>query len=418
MDFWKWFIPGIKVKRWLAVLFGGFLLLALGVAYILVHFYRQATFPEWVYWITLQFIDRPWRGALFLLLGIWLIILALQRLSQTVLTTLIPEEQERGLADVVYRHRRSERGKRVVVIGGSSGTVLLLRALRRQERDLHVRVITTGLESGRIFSRLEEELRASGGRVLFPTREDVAMYAELQDGTVLSGEEAIGDPQKPAPIQHVFLGRKIKEAGILENGYRQLVLHSPTGLEPAPEAIQAIEQAELIVFGPASLYTSILSCLTPPLVVAIRRSRAAKLFICNIMSEPGQTEGHSLSDHLAAFHQQAGITPDYVLVNTGQVSDRVLARYREDNAEPITYNPAVDRPSSSLSFEGNSQTVLVEGAILLQRDLVAEIREEIPVEVDEQVEQRSMVVIRHDADKLARAISELIERQLAWGYLA
>jgi 2-phospho-L-lactate transferase/gluconeogenesis factor (CofD/UPF0052 family) len=415
MSFWKWFVPGMKVKRWLAALFGGILFLALGAAYLLVQVYREVGFPRPMYYVTLQFIPRPLRAALFLLLGVGLIVLALHRLGRRLLTALAPE-QERGLVEMVYERQRSERGKRVVVIGGSTGTVLLLRALRGQARDLHVRVISTGLESSRVFSRMEQELRTSGGRVLFPTREDVALYAELADDSVVAGEDAVGARDKPAAVRRVFLGRKLKEAGLLSDGFRQLVLQSPAGLEPSPEAVEAVEDAELLILGPASLYTGLLPCLTPPLVEAIRRSRGAKLFVCNIMTEPGQTEGYSLSRHLRVLHEHSGIGPDFVLVNTGVVSARVLTRYHEDDAGPVLYDPAVDQPSSSLSFEGNAETVLVEGAILLERDLVAEIRDEIPVEVEGRIEHRSQVVIRHDADKLARAIAELMERQLQWGY--
>lgn len=413
----KWFVPGLKIKRWLACLFAGILCLALGVAYVLVHFYREAPFPAWTYYLTLQFIPRYVRGALFLILGIGLIVLALDRLSRRLLEALAPE-QKRSLAEVVYQYQRSERGKRIVVIGGSTGTVLLLRALRRLERDLHVRVLITGLESSRIFSRMEEELRQTSGRVLFPTREDVAMYAELENGAILLGDDAIGAPDKESPIRRVFLGRKIKEAGVLGGGFPQLVQHSQAGLEPNPEAIEAVERADLIILGPASLYTGILPVLTPPLVEAVRRSRAAKLLVCNIMTEPGQTDNYSLSDHLRAIHQNTGLSLDFALVNSGAISDRVLARYRQLNAAPLRYDPAVDHPSSCLTFDGDAETLLVEGAILLQRDLVAEIRDEIPTLVDGKLEKRTMVVIRHDDEKLAKAIGELVERQLAWGYSA
>lgn len=416
MGFWKWFVPGIKVKRWLVVLFLGILLLALGVAYLLVQLYRTGEYPAWMRDVTLQFIPRIWRALIFLGIGLGLIALALYQLSRTLLAALAPP-RERSLAEIVYRHTRSERGKRIVVIGGSTGTVLLLRALRRQGRNLHLRVITTGLESSRIFSRIEEELRLSGGKVLFPTQEDVALYAELEDGTFLAGSDAVGATGKP-PVRRVFLGRKIKEAGVLGDGFRQLAEQSQAGLQPSPEAIEALQKADLIILGPASLYTGVLPCLTPPLVEALQRSRAAKLMVCNIMTEPGQTEGYSLSAHLQALQQHAGCTPDFVLVNAGPISERVLARYRQQNAEPLFYNPEVDRPSACLTFEGNAETVLVEGAILLQRDLVAEIRDDIPMIVDGRVEQRSMVVIRHDDEKLGQAIAELMERQLAWGYSA
>jgi len=415
MGFWRWLVPGMKVKRWLVCLFAGILCLALGVAYVLVQLYREARVPDWAYYVTLQFIPRIVRAAIFLTLGVGLIVLALDRLSRTLQAALAPE-QKRNLAEVVYQYQRSERGKRVVVIGGSTGSMLLLRALRRLEHDLNVRVLITGLESSRIFSRMEEELRVTSGRILFPTQEDVAMYAELEDGALVLGDDAIGAPGKSAPIRHVFLGRKIKEAGVLGGGFQQLAQQSQAGLEPTPEALEAIERADLIILGPASLYTGILPVLTPPLVEAIRRSRAAKLFVCNIMTEPGQTEGYSLSDHLQALHRHAGFSPDFVLVNAGPVSDRVLARYRQLNADPLRYDPAVDRPSASLCFEDNAETILVEGAILLQRDVVAEIRDDIPTLVDGKIEKRTMVVIRHDDEKLARAIGELVERQLAWGY--
>ena len=78
----------------------------------------------------------------------------------------------------------------------------------------------------------------------------------------------------------------------------------------------------------------------------------------------------------------------------------------------------MDRPSASLCFDDDAETLLVEGAILLQRDIVAEIRDDIPMLVDGKMEKRSMVVIRHDDEKLAQAIGELVERQLAWGYSA
>ncbi|HEY3079433.1 MAG TPA: hypothetical protein VGM69_05955, partial [Chloroflexota bacterium] len=102
-SFVKWLYPGMHVKRWLVLLIFGVTFTALGIAYILTHLYRTQPFPEWVGDVTLQFIDRPYRGGLFIALGVAVGVVALIQLNRSLLAPFL--SSERGLVDVIYQHR-------------------------------------------------------------------------------------------------------------------------------------------------------------------------------------------------------------------------------------------------------------------------------------------------------------------------
>jgi uncharacterized cofD-like protein len=198
------------------------------------------------------------------------------------------------------------------------------------------------------------------GRVLPAAGQAIVLKAELQDGTVVAGESAI--PHAGQKIRRVFI--------------------EPAGVEPLPEAVEAIAEADAILIGPGSLYTSIMpNLLVPKLAAAIRASQAVKIFVCNVMTQPGETDGYSVSDHLDAIHAHVGHHLfDYVIVNDGDIPPEVQERYAEQGARPV------------------------------RLDLEETERRGCKVIADRLVKFRTY--LRHDAVKLSRHIYRLVEESM------
>src|SRR6202165_4886513 len=298
----RWFTPGLHVKRWLGLLFFAIVMISLAAGYILRDLYSaQITFPSWVGDVTLQFLPRLVRALLFALVGVGLIMLCFYKLSQSILGPFLPGRgtTERGLADRLYKFRYLAKGPRVVAIGGGTGLSALLRGIKKYTGNI-VAIVTVaddGGSSGRLreeyrvlppgdfrqcltalaeteplmtalfqyrfhqgsldghsFGNLfimamaevtgsfERALRESGrvlavrGALIPSTLHDVTLVASV-NGSVVEGESKI--PKQNGPISRVFL--------------------KPDEVELNPEAALAIMNAELLVVGPGSLYTSILS---------------------------------------------------------------------------------------------------------------------------------------------------------------
>ena len=153
------------------------------------------------------------------------------------------------------------------------------------------------------------------GRVIPSTNVSVALNAEMEDGEIVRGESNI--PKKNKRIKRVFL--------------------EPEDVQPMDEAIEALEDADLIVLGPGSLYTSVICNLcVSGIADTLRRTKAAKLYVANVMTQSGETDGYSAYDHVAAIHDHAG-GPflDYVICSTALYDPDVLARYEREGAVPV-----------------------------------------------------------------------------------
>jgi uncharacterized cofD-like protein len=157
------------------------------------------------------------------------------------------------------------------------------------------------------------------GKVLPVTLENVVLYAELEDGTVIKGESQI-------PIKQQAINKRIKNVFI-----------KPSNSKPLPEALQEIDDADVIILGPGSLYTSIIpNLLIKNITKAINKSRALKIYVSNIMTQQGETIGYSLSEHIKALNSHANkLTIDYAIANTGKVSESLLEKYMGENAAPV-----------------------------------------------------------------------------------
>ena len=319
----------MHVKRWFGLLSVGITLISLGVAYLMVHMYREQPFPEFVAYLTLQFVDRPLRGALFIASGLLAASLALMRLNKSLLSALLPAGMEDNIVDIVYQRRHLRQGPRVVAIGGGTGLSTLLRGLKEYTGNLTAIVTLadaeplmtrlfqyrfgegSGLEGhsfGNLFiaamsaitGNFEKALRESSrvlavtGQIIPSTLADVTLCAEFED-RVVSGESAI--PKTRRPIKRIFL--------------------QPSHVPAYPEAVRAILQADLIVVGPGSLFTSVLpNLLVPDIVQSIRASGAVRIYVCNVATQEGETEAFTVDDHVKALSAHLGPDVfDYVLAN-------------------------------------------------------------------------------------------------------
>lgn len=153
------------------------------------------------------------------------------------------------------------------------------------------------------------------GQVLPATLENIILKAELIDGSMIYGETKIS--RSKLPIRRLYI--------------------EPEESRPVPEALIAIKEADVIIIGPGSLYTSIIpNLLVKEIATAIKSSAALKIYICNAMTQPGETDNYTASDHIKAIvtHSGEGLM-DIALVNTDPVPSEILERYHEEGAQPV-----------------------------------------------------------------------------------
>lgn len=425
----KWLYPGMQIKRWLGLLLFGITLGALGIAFLLRELYTAGfRFPAWTYYVTLQFWPRWVRGILFGLTSLVAIVIALKHLGGLVLSVLPERDPSESLAELVYQQRRGAAGPRIVAIGGGHGLSTLLSGLKEHSANITaiVSVADDGGSSGRlrrefgvlppgdirrcIAALAEEEalmtqlfeyrfgqgdglrghpfgnlfitalddltgsfdqavkaasrVLAVRGRVIPPTLEDVTLVADLQvpvgaQGQTIRGESLIG--KGGFPIQRVFL--------------------DPPDPVAYPDAITAIEQADLIVLGPGSLFTSILPVLLVQGVrAALNRTQALRIYVCNVATEPGETDRFGVGDHLAALQAHIGV----------ECIDLALAN---NNAAPAD--------NFAPEWQGRTQIVPLDA---LTDDLM-------PIVAADIINPRNP--LRHDAGKLARELMRLLRERRA-----
>jgi uncharacterized cofD-like protein len=168
--------------------------------------------------------------------------------------------------------------------------------------------------------RLSSKVLAIRGRIFPSTLSNVHLVATLVDGKRVRGETNIS--RSKIPIQTIAL--------------------SPRGAHPLPKAIEAIEEADLILMGPGSLYTSVIpNLLIPEITHAVVRSRAPRVYIANLMTQPGETAHYTLSQHLRAIENHIGKrVVNFVVANRKAVSPVVARRYRAEGAEPVAIDKA------------------------------------------------------------------------------
>lgn len=213
--------------------------------------------------------------------------------------------------------------------------------------------------------RRMSDVLAVTGKVLPVTLENVELCAELEDGYKILGESKISK-------HNCFHKSKIKR-----------IYLNPIGAEPLQDAVDAIFEADIIVLGPGSLYTSIIpNLLVRGITESIKQSNAMKVYVCNVMTQPGETDGYTVHDHIKAIedHSYKGII-EWCIVNTAEIPEELKKKYLDDGAEPVMVD--YDR--------------LNEAEIRILTGDLSSIRDGY---------------VRHDSNKLARAVINLVAETL------
>jgi len=351
----RWLIPGIGVKRWVAVILLGVIFLALGVAVLILNVYRTA--PESWYLpvlsvLSLRFLPRFLRALIFGGIGLGLVIVGIINLNKSLLRPFIAPGQ--NVLDTVSDYRRRERGPRIVVIGGGTGLSALLRGLKEYSRNITaiVTVADDGGSSGELRKNIgilppgdirncltalsnDEEMLTQ----LFQYRfgENMGLGGHSLGNLLISAlteltgsfEEAIAETGRVLAVQGQVLPSTLHNVSLVADvrlpdknvevrikgesqipkigGQIRRMWIEPGNPAAFPPSLSAILSADLIIIGPGSLYTSLMAnLLVPDLVEALRASRAYKFYVCNVATQPGETDNFSCEDHVEVLDRQIG----------------------------------------------------------------------------------------------------------------
>ena len=371
-----WLIPGLQVKRWFALIFLGALLITLG---ILILFDIKPIF------YTMQFVraiannvSTEWLAFAFCMFGAAMFFKGWQKTNLSILD-LGDDKGDYSILENLYRRRKLNRGPKIVAIGGGTGLSMLLKGIKHITNNITA-VVTVG-DDGGSSGRLREEMGvlppgdirnciaaladdedlvtklfqyrfktgegleghsfgnlfltalcaitgdmvravkessnvlSIRGRVLPSTLDDMKLVAEMEDGRIINGESNI--PEAHGRIKRLYT--------------------EPKHCKALEDVITAIKNAELIILGPGSLYTSVIpNLLVDEISQEIAKSNAKKIYVCNIMTQPGETDGYSVSDHVNALMQHAGSRRiiDAVLVNN-YLPSNMAEKYQLAGSFPV-----------------------------------------------------------------------------------
>ncbi len=343
-----WLYPGMHIKRWLLLLVVGMTLLSLGVAYLLREAYLAYDFPGIAHYLTIQFIPRWGRGVIFVCVALGSVGIALWKLNASLLYAFVrPGDRTNGnMAQSLYTKRMLSRGPRIVAIGGGTGLSVLLRGLK--EHTSNLTAIVTVADDGGSSGRLRQDFGVvapgdirqcvAAMAVAEPLMSNLFQY-RFRSGEGLEGhsfgnlfivamanvtgnfETAIHEASRvlnvhgtilPSTLTDVTLSARTQddelvhgEHNITEHGARIRELYlNPAHAEAHPDAVRAILDADLVVIGPGSLYTSVMpNLLVEDLQKALLSSRAMRLFVCNVATQHGETDDFSVADHIEAIER-------------------------------------------------------------------------------------------------------------------
>lgn len=401
----KWLYPGMKIKRWIIVCAAGLLAVMWGTAIGVQAAEATAVLIA---------------GMVVVTIGIAALVFGIKRMMKSMIMMVLPDEKEKELVDIVYAKRQLSKGPKIVAIGGGTGLSVLLHGLKQYTSNITaiVTVADDGGSSGKLRKqfdilppgdirnclvaladaeplmqqlfqfRFEEGSDLAGhnfgnlfitamtkvvgdfdmaikesskvlairGHVVPSTLKRVTLVAEHRDGARTFGETRIS--RSTSPIARVYL--------------------RPEDCFPTPAALEAIAAADMIILGPGSLYTSVLpNLIIKQIPEAIRASDAIKIYICNVMTQSGETDSYGAADHVQAIKEHAGEGMiDYCLVNTGTIPEPFLDKYRRENAVPVV---------------ADVERIQAMGINVLTENMVS-----------------AVDYVRHDSDKIARKIIDMV----------
>jgi len=404
MKLLKWFYPGMKIKRWIILTVFGVIMLSMGFVIIISE--EEGT---------------PSLGSsVLVIIGVLALITGVKRIINSLIQIFMPNTQKE-LVDIVYKKRALEKGPRIVTIGGGEGLCVMLHGLKEYTNNLTAMLtvvdeahFASGIQDkynipqpsdirdclisladsepvvGNLFHyrfkkgtelwghnfgdlfltamsqitgdfnkavKESSKVLAVRGQVILSTLSKLSLIAQHKDGTETVGKHDI--LSSASPIKRVYLRPQLAQA--------------------TQEAINSILNAELIILGPGSLYTGIM----PGLLIngvreALLTSKALKVYIVNMLTKPGETDDYKASDHLRVINEHIGKNIiDYCIVNKDSISEEQLKKYEQEGAVKV----------------------------LVDKDELHKLGCRV---VEDSIVDTAATVIRHDSQKLAGIIFDLL----------
>ncbi len=405
--------------RPLAVIFLGVVLLSVGVAVLLFYSYQGVDLPPILFYLSLQFLPELMRGWVLIVLGAAVLLLGIWLLSSVVVIRL--SDAMRGRAPVALGYRRTSP-PRIAVLSGGAG-VLVLSHLSQHARSMTC--ITPLHEPIEYYYRASGPFQGSNVHYVVPTPETPAVYAQLNNGNTanvmhVDHTATYADLHvtrlflQPAGSNGNGNGNEADGASVRGNGRGTprdtLTATNPTTLPLTRPARDAIVNADVLLLGPGSLFESILpNFLLDEMGEAVRQSKARKIYICNLMTEPGLTTGFSVGDHIRAIRQYAGFAPDYVLVNVQRIESGLQQLYASAQQTPVYLSPEELEETVVPSREGLARTqLMLEGSVIVEADLASSVVQ-YNASLQNPGQSWTVRVLRHDPEKLTNAILALLQ---------
>ena len=407
--------PGIGIKRWALIVTVGLLFIALGLGFLLP-IKLSSSFLSIVRYATLVWLPLPVRGLIFLALGIVMMTFGVRHLYGMMVEGILGGRQTNRLLQDLHQYRTRLHGPKIVAIGGGTGLATLLRGLKASTR--HITAVVTVADDGGSSGRLRRDLdipppgdarnclvalsdaeplmerlmqyRFSNGNGLQGHSMGnllLAALTDLEGGFGLGLDTAaqllgVNGRVLPATLASNVVLTGVTDQGQIVKGESRVgtaparlnrVWLEPEGLVVNPEVVRAVSEADVVVIGPGSLYTSIIpNFLVDGLKEALEDSHAHKVFACNVATQLGETDGYGVAEHLNAFYEHAGVSLTHVVANSN------VGEF------PAESDQAVVEPERPSNFRG--------------RFVAADV-------VDESLRTR------HDSTKLAGVIFDIAKRR-------
>lgn len=417
-----WLLPGLQIKRWFGLIILGSIFAILGLC---VMFNMEPVyFAIRVLKNIAIAVNQDVLGIILVVLGAYVFLIGWKNSNYSILD--LNEERDRhALLESLYKRRKLNYGPKIVAVGGGTGLSTMLKGIKKLTNNITA-VVTVG-DDGGSSGRLRQEMgilppgdirnciaaladdedlvtklfqyrfRTGGlgghsfgnlfltalcaitgnmvravqesskvlnirGRVLPSTLDDMKLSAEMFDGTIVEGESNI--PETGKRIMRLFT--------------------TPANCKALPDVIQAIKEADLIILGPGSLYTSVIpNLLIKEISEAISNSTAKKIYVCNIMTQPGETTDYTVSEHIQAILDHSGLPNmiDTVLVNN-TLPNELSPEYEKSNSYPVLVD---------------TDKIKAKGINIVATRLY---------------EENEQQYVRHSPARLARAISYWYKKQL------
>ena len=399
-----WLLPGLEIKRWFILIIIGTVIATVGLCiisnlrpvYSLINMIMKITQmlpPEIIGWLFIVI------GAIFFFIG-WL------KTNYSILDVNNARNRHAVLEDL-YRRRKLNRGPKIVAIGGGTGLSTMLKGIKKITNNITA-IVTVG-DDGGSSGKLREELGVlPPGDIrscIAALADDEDLVAKLfqyrfKDCAGLSGHSfgnlfltamcaitgdmvrAVKESSNVLSIRGRVLPSIKGESNIPESGKKiKRLFTEPSNCKPLEDAIWAIHDADLIILGPGSLYTSVIpNLLIKDIAKAVNDSKAKKIYVCNIMTQPGETDNFTVSDHLKTLinHAKYDKIIDAVLVNTDLPSE-LIAPYKDAGSEPVVVD---------------TKEINKMGIQIVQKNLIE----------DKRFEDGHSSFVRHSPSRLARII--------------